>query len=601
MENMVYFGSQKLRTMKISKAFTLLTTILLSASVMAQQRSEEEMEQIAMKALGIKASAQTKGVLNGLNIQLTTPELGIYSRSGGGWVIVSGDERTLGAILAYSTDGTMDWENAPDHVVSWIEGYREQIRSLGDIQLPAGNLEPGTTPVVSPLITTKWNQKAPYFNYCPSRESRIKYGNDSIDCINHCVAGCVSISMAQIMKYYNYPEYGQGHHTDAYEYSESADFTHLYDWENMNDEYKTVSQSIEYDSTGNAHMVYNGDWTDAQANAVAQLIHDCGVAANMEYGTDVSNAFAVTELYAMQSFFGYSTNASLELLINYNDIDEWNEMLKNELNASRPVMYFGMDPDEGGHAFICDGYDDQGYFHFNFGWGGTDDGYYLTSAIGIEGKYLFTEDNEAIIGLQPAGQTDRAIYSNGQYFVRNSNELELELIAYDDVDQDGHLDIPDQVNVQGQDYTVTSIVVAAFIDNRCIHSVSVGNNISIIDDEVFRGCTSLDSIKLGTSITKLYDYAFYSDTLLKSITCMATEPPYCYSEAFNCVDVSKITLYVPQQSLQSYKTADTWKDFGKITGITPTGIIKPDSERHAKGYFLNRHIMIHDGRKYLVE
>lgn len=243
-----------------------------------------------------------------------------------------------------------------------------------------------------PLMTTKWNQ-SPYYNaLCPANS----------------VTGCVATAMAQIMKYWNYPAKGTGFH--SYNHPTygtlSANFGGTtYQWSSMPN---TVNSAN---------------------NAVATLMYHCGVSVNMDYSPQSSGAYVIQDSptpqacseYALKTYFGYRSTLQGVQRNNYNQT-QWINLLKIELNAGRPVLYAGFGSG-GGHAFVCDGYDNNNFFHFNWGWGGSSDGYFQTSALNPGslgtggGSGGFNSDQQVVIGIQPPSggvpqNHDLYLYSN---------------------------------------------------------------------------------------------------------------------------------------------------------------------------------------------
>lgn len=210
--------------------------------------------------------------------------------------------------------------------------------------------------VVDFLLKTRWNQNpAPYNSACPA---------DPQGPGGHVYVGCVATAMAQIMKYWNYPAQGQGSH--SYYHSKygtiSANFgTTTYDWDNMLNS-------------------YSNSYTPEQGNAVAILGFHCGVAVEMDYdGVEGSGANSYSVPGAISSYFRYTTAASAQYKGN---TTEWINLLKSGLDKGWPMYYSGTESGAPyGHAFVCDGYDDEDYFHFNWGWGGSGDDWFLVTTI----------------------------------------------------------------------------------------------------------------------------------------------------------------------------------------------------------------------------
>jgi len=275
-----------------------------------------------------------------------------------GFVIVSGDSRTE-EILGYATTGHFDADNLPDNMADFLEAYAEAIGSLpADIpereKADTGRKAAKTS--VAPLIATRWGQDAPFNAYCPS----LPYNGGLVK----SVTGCVSTLMAQIMAYHRWPEATTAH-IPAYSFSfndskveESAvPAGTTIDWANIKNSYGTSYQGTESE------------------NAVAQLMHLCGDAVKMEFSLNNSAAKEHNALSALATYFDY--DATTARYVNRKDYsyDEWQDIIYNELKAGRPVIYGGRSLG-GGHAFICDGYDKDDFFHINWGWRGTSDGYF---------------------------------------------------------------------------------------------------------------------------------------------------------------------------------------------------------------------------------
>ena len=233
--------------------------------------------------------------------------------------------------------------------------------------------------VVEPLVTTKWNQDAPFNNFAP------EYTDDNNN-TQRCATGCAATAMAQIMKFHNWPEQGVGHY--SYEHQSfgtiSSNFSeHVYDWTNMIDRYN------------------NGEYSNVQADAVALLMKDCGVSLNMNYGP-VSGASIYSYTPAFKNYFRYSSRT-----VNRSGCEtaEFTKIITDELQEGRPIIYCGTGED-GGHAFVVDGYDTNYFLHVNWGWGGYSDGYfdmnYMDPAgLGIGGGSGAFKWNQGIVLARP--------------------------------------------------------------------------------------------------------------------------------------------------------------------------------------------------------
>ena len=310
------------------------------------------------------------------------------------FVLMAADDRVQ-PILGYSLTSRFELENMPANKRAWIQAYCEEIQYAIKHQTKASaevvqqwrdlsegilNLSREVT-VVAPLIQTRWNQNSPYNLLCPSGS----------------VTGCLATAMAQVMKYWNYPEHGIGMHSYVHSnYGElSADFqSTTYDWEHMINTYSDYNPSI----------------TETEKMAVATLMYHCGVSVNMDYSPHGSGAISYAAAYALKNYFNYSSETQLLYRSSYSD-EEWINMLKADLNQNRPILYCGSGSG-GGHAFICDGYNNDDYFHFNWGWNGYCDEYYTVDNLapgpgGIGSGYLgeFNESQNAIFNAYPAPES----------------------------------------------------------------------------------------------------------------------------------------------------------------------------------------------------
>lgn len=273
----------------------------------------------------------------------------INDSSGAGFTIVSADDR-LPRVLGFSQSGAFDPDNVPSNMQWWLDEYRDQIaRFLSeDPDLPAVRqraLRQDRDPI-QPMLTTLWNQGAPYNNDCPI-DPRV--GQRS-------VTGCVATAMAQVMNYHQWPVNPKGTSPDGYVFNGST-----LDWANMIDDYS------------------NPGYSSAQAAAVSLLMRQCGAAVQMMYSAYESGAYSENVPVALRTYFDYAPDLRMEWR-DYHTQSEWDNMVYGELSGNRPVYYAGQS-NLGGHAFVCDGYLANDFFHFNWGWGGYQDGYFLLSAL----------------------------------------------------------------------------------------------------------------------------------------------------------------------------------------------------------------------------
>ena len=195
------------------------------------------------------------------------------------------------------------------------------------------------------------------------------------------LAGCVATAMAQIIKYWGYPVKGRGQHNYDSNYGQLS-----VDYENSSWDFDKMPSEL------------TGESTPQEVNAVANLIYQCGVAVNMDYNPTESSAYDVDARAALINFFRFSPDLSFAEKGSFT-IEKWNELLRENIAAKHPVIYSGQSGN-GGHTFVCDGYKSNDYFHFNFGWGGFFDGWYLTSAIDVNNSE-YNSSQSALVGIVP--------------------------------------------------------------------------------------------------------------------------------------------------------------------------------------------------------
>lgn len=401
----------------------LLIATLLSAGITAanaQQISQSEAQAIAKSFFGGPAFKNRPSVQPELaytSIKEGKTHFYIFNdktSDKGGFVIVGGDKLAK-PILGYSENGSFDYNAIPENFKWWLSQYDDQIsfaiKHPDLIEKDATGTRAGKTDIAA-LVSTTWNQDDPYNSEIPTLGS----GYPSL------VTGCVATAMAQIMKFHNYPSSGIGSNSYSKTWGSpvgtkifSADFgATTYDWSNMLDD-------------------YSGSYTTAQAIAVGTLLYHCGVSVNMNYGqaeTGGSSATSATVAQALSNNFDYDKSVYEAARCSYNDTD-WENLIYGELQANRPVLYSGQSS-SGGHAFVCDGYrNSDNFFHFNWGWGGSADGYYAMSGAdpihptggGIGGASAsYSGSQGAVINIMPnCGGDYNYIIANDTYSIIDSS------------------------------------------------------------------------------------------------------------------------------------------------------------------------------------
>lgn len=314
--------------------------------------------------------------------------------AGPGFVIVAGDDVAM-PVLGYSFDSEFPSGKLPSNLQAWLDGLRETVNKARAAGLKAESsvtqawaaTRSGNT--VVKLETALWNQDEPYNRLCPTYQETRTY------------TGCTATAMAIAIRYHQWPERGTGtlpsYTTGSYGISvPGVTLGHAYDWANMKLKYA-------YSYQGTTDYEYT-EFTQIEATAVATLMRDCAVMLQSDFGPDGTGAFSSDIPNLLINHMGYDRQTRWLSRISYST-REWNELLQNELNNDRPIIYSGYNS-QSGHAFILDGYTDTNYYSVNWGWSGYCNGYFLLTALdpegqGIGGSDHYNDGQNAIVGIQP--------------------------------------------------------------------------------------------------------------------------------------------------------------------------------------------------------
>lgn len=415
-----------------------------------------------------------------------------------GFVIVSGESGTETNVLGYCDHGSFSPDDCPVQLRDLLGCYSAQIDTLRlrpaySTKRVAAKQAPSLPSymgdiVVGPLLKTTWNQNAPYNNMCPQMEGGTR-----------APTGCVPTAIAQVMYYWKWPKHGNGT-VDGENYS-----THVYDWDNMLENY---GPHYEEGSIGiGTRADYFTDYNREQADAVAKLMADLGTVMGTKYSLNESTTYWSYE--PIVNVFSYEADV---VKLTSESPNKLKAALKEELDAERPVPYSG-DPRGGGegHAFVCDGYTTQDYFHFNYGWGGSYNGWYRLTSIpafpinaNIWTKFRpFDGEVATIDGIQyelrPNGTAHIKDYALGQIGKEN-----------------GELVFPATVEKDGVSYKVTRIRQRAFFRKGHFTKIIMGDNIEFIDPYSFY-YTNIDTLVLSDKMEVVPDDAF-GNTKIRHLT-----------------------------------------------------------------------------------
>ncbi len=311
---------------------------------------------------------------------------------GKGFVVLSGDDSTE-ELIGYNDQGDFDASQMPDNMRAWLDMWTAQLDE--ELSTPTTAVQRASrvkainnhsTAVIEPLITSRWGQASPYNKLCPTLGD-VK-----------CPTGCVATALSQILRYHHYPN---GNTTSIPSYVTTTNKLNMpelpptsFNWELMTDEVNEESPQETIDE-------------------VAKLMKYCGQTVKMDYRDNGAGSFFYDLPEGLPNYFGYPNTLHHEYRESY-DEEGWEQLLVNELQHHQPVLYSAYTNTDAGHAFICDGYDGNGFFHINWGWAGAADGYYRLPSAHAKGEglnpnvknYHLSMNQSALIGIKAEGTDD---------------------------------------------------------------------------------------------------------------------------------------------------------------------------------------------------
>ena len=394
------------------KKFTLLASLLMfvamsyAVNVVPVEDAMRASKNFLSERVGATKAGQLELVL--VNTEYSTEGVPVtyrFSVGDHGFIIVSATD-LANPVLAYSLESNFQEGTGAD---LYTESYAKElsylisnpsaalnVRNSWDHYL-AANFQPYApkgNPCVQPLVTTRWTQEQYYNTMCPYNP-RNSYNDDY-----HTPVGCVALTMANILYYYRYPDHGYGSVTYIPREVDNTthEVTYVYPYQTVNYGQATYN----YDAMANSLSAYDGE--------LAKLLYHCGVSVLMSYGFDGSGSQSEYALDALQSHYFFSEDAQFQnqddVVANDSLIYLWVNKAKAELDQHRPLFFSGTSniAGVGGHAWIVDGYTtigDATYFHVNWGWAGSSNGYYLINKQSTQGSGIFNVDNSMMVKLMP--------------------------------------------------------------------------------------------------------------------------------------------------------------------------------------------------------
>ena len=342
---MVFSAHNKL----LKRGFLVLTLLLSATANYADNVDFNAALRIARTYVNISKKA-AKNLKTRAAATITQQPYYVFNDdTGKGFVVIAGDDK-MGEVLAYSHEASIDMANLNPEARYLFDSYRQVYEELGKNKTLTTRAGAATkaADAVQPLLKSKWGQDYPY-----SKQTQY-------------VTGCVATAVAQVMYYHKWPAQGKGQESYKVTFDNtvrSADFTKShYDWDNMLPDY-------------NRRNV-----TRKQEDAVALLMNDVGIATNMQYTDRASGTQSYMAERALRNYFDYDASMVTR---SYEGVDNFIEIVKNELRNGFPLYISGDSKTGGGHAWVCDGFDEEDKFHMNFGWNGQANGYYSLATLSV--------------------------------------------------------------------------------------------------------------------------------------------------------------------------------------------------------------------------
>lgn len=350
----------------MNRFFKLMSAyIILSVAMNAQSISRSQALQIAKNYGRIKDQGNSLR-----SISNDKQDYYAFDKNGGGFVIIAGD-KSMPELIGFSDKGVFpDNDNMPEPLKMILDNYRERLNDVRknphkvNITNTLRAFNANDYKVVGPLVKTTWNQTYPYNEKMPT------YFDEYTQKEQHVVVGCVPLAFATVMHYYKHPTKGKGEKThmagmgpngkdlgDVKMYANFGETT--YNWDKMKNSYKG-----EFD---NDNTVVD---TQEEIDAVAQLLHDVGVAGGCMFGSvgTIASWFPYNYVNYFRYYSGDGANTGL---FHYGSIKNYLNKIKKHIDDKNPLIMTG-----GQHAWVVDGYDSNGFLHCNWGWGGAGNGFF---------------------------------------------------------------------------------------------------------------------------------------------------------------------------------------------------------------------------------
>ena len=545
----------------MKKLSLFLVAFLVSLSMTAGEVTEAEALQKAQQFMQGKQLKQSN-----LRRAPSMAEKAYYvfnAENKGGFVIVAADDR-MPEILGYSEHGNINLAKAPENV-KWLFNYYAKVaRTLKNTpedgaaveQVVARRRASAALPELFPLMKTTWDQGGVYQEHCPEING------------NKALTGCVATAMAQVINFFQWP---------LNSVRQAVGYT-------TNKDDKTKPQ-IALESL--AARKFN--WFNMSDDDIAWLMRYCGQSVLMNYGLAESSAYASNVPGALISVFNFSKGADLVMREEFTD-EEWEQALYKEIELGRPVIYSGYN-DTSGHTFVLHGYKD-GLFYINWGWGGQLDGYFVLTALTPGGTMDYTENQNAIVGIQPASNNDISYDEKPEIGFREVHvetqgqlaellpESERYLISRlkvtgvvggKDIDVIRDMSVEKYGNGTPGRLSKLDLSEASIVGGEKFMDDTYSMEDNTICDWTFNGCKTLKDIILPPTIVSIGQYSFSGTSLTAMV--IPRDVKFIAGNALALGSITSLRVDEENQTFFSQNNAIYEKNTGKlIRGCLASGI-----------------------------
>lgn len=370
------------------KIFLLALLFACNISVQAKPRSEAQIQAAISQIFQNKSSYLKAPRKGSLKMMKKNEVLRIYGYDQGGFVVVSADD-VMPAVLGYSESQFNSSSNNPGFNW-WLKTVEEVTKARIQTNQPAKVTRPQAPypSKVDRLMSCQWGQQEPFYNLCPLGTSSGTGAWQGYTESERTLTGCVATAMAQIMYHHKYPLTGSGSSMVSVAQPGKSTTFYKYDFENAIFDYENMRDNYE-----------PGQYTEAQAYAVANLMVACGVACDMAYATDGSGSWTEKVVMGLIRNMNFTSDKVRMESRDKTNEDVWMNLIYKELSENRPILYTAADLNQPfGHAFVLDGYNAEGQVRVNWGWNGDSDGFYDIATLQVKG-FAFGRLQDMCIGM----------------------------------------------------------------------------------------------------------------------------------------------------------------------------------------------------------